>query len=329
MNRKLFSVLSGPEKTILFLGKVDTGKTTLVTQLANEMFSKGKRVGIIDADPGQSDIGPPGTIGLGFLKSQVTKLSEILPEKLAFIGSTSPGGIFLWPTVWGISQLVNFASKSADIIIIDSSGLITGRDGYVLAKSKVLTVHPDIVFFVGSAGDYIHLVNEFSLYTRVEVLPSPSGVRVKTYEERKANRIRMWKTYFRDSVEVELSWNNLEIGGFPYFGVGVPLGKEVLHSLSLELGVDVLWAEACNGKYKILTVYPPERLVNPDWDWMHIGVLRNTFVGLEGDNGLIDVGVILDIDERKLLIKTPLCDLGRVRRVLISKLKIDEEVLKE
>lgn len=322
----MFSALSGKEKVILFLGKVDTGKTTAVTILANELISKGKKVGIIDADPGQSDIGPPGTIGLGFPEGKIDKLSDVPPVKLAFVGSTSPGGQFLWPTVWGLSHLLAFSREKRDVVLVDSSGLVTGRDGYILTKSKVLVAKPDIVFFLGDMRDYEHLVKEFSLYAKVELLPSPFGVRVKTPEERRANRIRMWRRYFMDSMEVELAWDSLEIGGFPHFGMGAPLGKEALRLLSFKVGAEVLWAEATDGRLRVLLASYPENTERLNLEWMHIGALKHTLIGLEGGDGLIDVGLVLEVNERGLLIKTPSVRIGKIRRLLVSRLKVDEEV---
>src|SRR5918999_822328 len=49
----------------MVIGEGDTGKTTLVTALANALVERGFRVAVLDADLGQSEIGPPTTIGLG------------------------------------------------------------------------------------------------------------------------------------------------------------------------------------------------------------------------------------------------------------------------
>ncbi|MCS7233873.1 MAG: Clp1/GlmU family protein [Synergistetes bacterium] len=320
--------LSDQERIIILLGKVDTGKTTLALLLANKLISEGKKVAVVDADPGQSDIGPPGTLGLGFLDGKVEKLSEVSPVKLAFIGSTSPGGPFIWPTLWGLGDLVSFACRDRDIVIIDSSGLIMGKDGYTLVKSKISVVKPDVVIFLGNERDYLHLIDEFSRYTRVVVLPSPSGVRIKTLEERRSNRIKMWKAYFKNAIEVELAWNDVKVGGFPHFGVGIPLSKTAVQELSFKIGTGILWAEKCNGKLKILTVSYPERGIDAELEWIHIGSLKHTLLGLEGNEGLLDVGLVLEIDERKLLIKTPCTKIGDINKILLSKLRVDEEVFK-
>ncbi len=50
------------EGVCLLLGAADTGKTSLVLALANELSAQ-RPVGIVDADIGQSHIGPPTTVG--------------------------------------------------------------------------------------------------------------------------------------------------------------------------------------------------------------------------------------------------------------------------
>ena len=47
------------------IGEVNSGKTTLVARLASALFARGRSVGVLDADVGQSEIGPPTTVGLG------------------------------------------------------------------------------------------------------------------------------------------------------------------------------------------------------------------------------------------------------------------------
>ena len=48
----------------MILGDVDVGKSSLILYLANRLVRKGLKIGIVDSDIGQSDIGPPGVIGL-------------------------------------------------------------------------------------------------------------------------------------------------------------------------------------------------------------------------------------------------------------------------
>ncbi|HAV42591.1 TPA: polyhydroxyalkanoate depolymerase, partial [bacterium] len=122
--KKAAEILSSG-RIIIVIGAVDTGKTTLVTYLANKAAEGGKVVGIVDADIGQSDIGPPTTIGLGMIKEPVEDLRKITPADLYFVGSLSPKGHLL-PMVVGTRRMVEHAFQlGAQKVIIDTTGLIS------------------------------------------------------------------------------------------------------------------------------------------------------------------------------------------------------------
>ncbi|MCD6362646.1 MAG: hypothetical protein J7M13_01385 [Synergistetes bacterium] len=321
------SILKDFKGVILIVGGVDVGKTTFTLFLANKFLSEGRSVAIVDADPGQSDIGPPGTLSVGFLERRVERMSEIPPAKLAFIGSTSPGGIFTWPTIWGLNDLVLYALSRSDVVIIDSSGLVKGKDGYILIRGKISLIKPDLVIFLGKEGEYLHLVQDARRYSKVKVIPSPPGVKKKSQEERRMNRARRWKEYFSDSIDIDLAWDSLEIGGFPRFGVGVPLSRRSLNELSLELGVKVIWAESEDGNLRCLLSDHPESDIKPEMEWLTLGAIKGTLVGLEGMDDLLDVGMVIDLNEERIIVKTPYSNPGNIRRLLISRLRIDKEVL--
>ena len=75
---------------ILFmLGDVDVGKTYTVTAIANEFYEQGWKVAVVDADVGQSDIGPPCCIGMGILERTIKKLSEV-PPRCLYVAQAPP-----------------------------------------------------------------------------------------------------------------------------------------------------------------------------------------------------------------------------------------------
>jgi polynucleotide 5'-kinase involved in rRNA processing len=82
-------VLAGAREAriVLVLGARDTGKTTLVTYLAHALLADGGSVVVVDADLGQSEIGPPTTVGLGYLRGRVARLAA--PE-VAGLHSSAP-----------------------------------------------------------------------------------------------------------------------------------------------------------------------------------------------------------------------------------------------
>ena len=83
-----------PQAVILVVGSTDTGKSTFCRFLVEQGVSQGLRVGLVDADVGQSRIGPPTTIGLKIL-SQNPHWDEIEADDLYFVGWISPEGHLL------------------------------------------------------------------------------------------------------------------------------------------------------------------------------------------------------------------------------------------
>src|SRR5437773_5789241 len=97
-------------RVVLVIGETDTGKTSFTTYLANRLLAENLSVGVVDADLGQSDIGPPTTVGLGRLCPPVERLADAEVLGLYFVGSTSPQGHLL-PTVLGTRMMTEKALR--------------------------------------------------------------------------------------------------------------------------------------------------------------------------------------------------------------------------
>src|SRR3954452_5839201 len=93
---------------VMLLGAIDTGKSTLALRITNAALDRGIVVGVIDADVGQSEIGPPGTVGLAMPAAPAGSAAEWSPAALAFVGATSPAGRLL-DLVVGVRRLADEA----------------------------------------------------------------------------------------------------------------------------------------------------------------------------------------------------------------------------
>ena len=105
----------------LILGGTDTGKTTLAETLAKRAASS-KPVGIIDADIGQSHIGPPGTVGWAIVDGPQVDMSLFTAAGISFVGDVTPVGHLLQLTA-AITGCVQEVSKAAKLVIIDTPAL--------------------------------------------------------------------------------------------------------------------------------------------------------------------------------------------------------------
>jgi polynucleotide 5'-hydroxyl-kinase GRC3/NOL9 len=124
----------------MVIGTSDSGKTTWVKAAAQRLVQVGKLpVAMVDADIGQSTIGPPATVALAFLHERLIPnfRIECLPyHGLFFVGSVSPPGHLLQVLV-GTKRLVDTAIRSGvGTVLVDTTGLIDQGPGVPVEASK-------------------------------------------------------------------------------------------------------------------------------------------------------------------------------------------------
>src|SRR5947209_10904243 len=78
--------------TVVLIGPPDSGKSTFALALANRLAEVGRPAAVIDADVGQSEIGPPGAIGMARVEGAGGALSGLRGRGLAVVGRTRPFG---------------------------------------------------------------------------------------------------------------------------------------------------------------------------------------------------------------------------------------------
>ncbi|MGH7390395.1 MAG: Clp1/GlmU family protein [Candidatus Rokuibacteriota bacterium] len=175
---------------VMVIGESDTGKTTLVTALANAALARGRAVGIIDADPGQSEIGPPTTIGVGRVLAPLGGPADAELIALEFVGATSPARNVLGAVVGVRRALDRARAARLDRIVVDTSGLVAGGLGRVLKQAKIDVLDPDLVVCLERAAECQAIVGPYLAGVRPRVLRmgvSPA-VRARSAEERRRHR---------------------------------------------------------------------------------------------------------------------------------------------
>lgn len=186
--------------TIALVGGIDTGKTSFGLSVAEEARQRGKSAAYIDADMGQSTVGLPACVGLKFSKDldRVDKETVEIADELAFVGSTSPRGHLL-PLMAGTFRLVTHARQmGSDLIILDTSGLITGVYAEILKYYKLEMIRPDTVigFQRGEELEPILGVARRLLPVEVITLRVASAVVERSVEERLAIQEERLGAYF-------------------------------------------------------------------------------------------------------------------------------------
>jgi len=331
--------LGEPPCVLMVLGASDTGKTTLAKFLLRRWGEIGLSVAFIDADVGQSTLGPPGTIGAG-LYPTLASLEHFPPgpEKLAlyFVGSFSPVGHLL-QTLAGVKRMVERACAwLPSIVLIDTTGLILGAIGAHLKYQKVSLVEPRHLVLLQRSNELEHLKRLFTYSTRCVVHPLPvvEAVKPRSLEQRRAYREQKLREYFRPSRNVTLDFPEVILWGHAHFA-GVPLREEEVVFISRILEGEVLYGEV-GGRCLFLVV--KDFIVRRHLDTLeakygteHFAFARPSeflwrLVSLEDRGGeVIAVGVVTAVEFRKrqMEVLMPAVDVTEVHLVKMGSERVD------
>ena len=251
-------------RVVMVVGATDTGKTSLVTQLADALLRDGRSVAVVDADLGQSEIGPPTTVGLGVLRALPARLRDAEVRGLAFVGATSPVG-HLRATAAATGRLTDRARRlGVDHVLVDTSGLVQGAIGQALKRDKIARVGPDLVLCLERAGECAHILQALDVGAPTVVrLAAEPDARRRTASERQARREAAFATYFATARPVELDLGRVVPGDGGAAGDASPVLPDALVGLdgdggeTLGLGV-VLAVDRHRGVLLVETPVPSE-----------------------------------------------------------------------
>ena len=281
---ELLDVLEEGKGIAILLGATDTGKSTLAKFLISHLCQRGLKVGLVDADIGQSFLGPPATIGLALFKSHPDWDIILSSPEIFFVGSTTPEGHF--PIhLRGVKRMVDrVSSYGPEVILVDTTGFVSGEAGRELKRRKIDLVSPHFILALQKDDEIEPILEqskENALY-KIYRVPLSEQVRSRSMEERRINRANKFRDYFKYSVIQELAIEKVQIEG------------EVLD--------------------------PSGALLPLDWSLRINGLL----IGLkDGNDDTLALGLIRNYTEEKKVVRvfTPLREMQRVRTLQLSSLR--------
>jgi len=281
----LLDVLEKERGIAIILGATDTGKSTLAKYLIFNLCQRGLKVALVDADIGQSFLGPPTTIGLAVFKSDPDWEVVLSPPEIFFVGSTTPEGHF--PIhLKGVKKMVDKApSYGAEVIIVDTTGFILGEAGIELKRKKIDLLSPRFLIALQKSDEIELLLKlyEGNPFYKILRLPLSDQVKPKSLEERRINRTNKFQEYFKHAIIQESPIENIQIEG------------EVLDPNGDVLPID--WAFKINGLLVGLKDSNDETLA--------LGLIKNYF------------------EEKKILrVFTPVRDIQGMKTIQLSSLKV-------
>lgn len=189
--------------TVMLLGGMDTGKTTLAHRIARNAAATGKVVGLVDADIDNSSIGPPTCVGMRLIRRPEDLEQIATADSLHFVGTTSPSRLVLQQVIATASMVESARQAGADLVLIDSNATVSGVAGETLKYHKMELCRPDRVLALQRGSELEPLVGMLSRFFSVEIdiLPVDPETAVRSPDERAARRAQGLRMAFLGPLE--------------------------------------------------------------------------------------------------------------------------------
>lgn len=283
----------------MVLGASDTGKTTWVAAAARRLAQRGLLpFAIVDADIGQSTIGPPTAVALSCIKEKPERefSLHVLPvQALSFVGSLTPVGHLL-QTVVATKRMVDKAFHArARAVLVDTTGLIDQGAGFQLKLRKIDLLAPAhlIVLQRGTElEDLLSVLRERPGLQIHRLRVSPSA-KARSPAQRSRYRADLFYAYFRNAAALKLDPRRLSI------------------------------LSPAKGRYLSIPEGAPPSVVKPDW--LRKEDLAGLLVGLNNSaNETLALGLLQTVseDRREIHVRTPLSEGSAVRVLQLGSLRL-------
>ncbi len=279
--KRLASRIVMPNQRILVLGPSDAGKSTFCRYLIDYACAASLKVALVDADVGQSQIGPPTTIGMKFFEPASDGAEPHLPfgghriststnqensdteseqiengkkersdevyhkaDALYFVGALSPQRNLL-PILSGSRLMVDAGlNAGADFTVIDTTGYVHDGAAVMLKQQKIDLIRPHHLVCIGRSRDLERIVacySDLNSLTIHYLLPHKL-VRTKSSEARKRNRKAKFLAYFADSELQTISLEQIRGARTSFFNGRIANHKE-LEILTRLSEEEIIYAE--------------------------------------------------------------------------------------
>ncbi len=245
---------------IMIIGETDTGKTTLAKILVEDAARAGRTVAYVDADLAASTVGPPACAGLAYLSGDDRLAAPMQPAELRFVGSTEPNGVVL-PHVVAVAKLVNTARENADLVLVDTSSVVSGVVGQTLKYHLAELTEPGLIIALQHGNELdpvVAMLRRFFSIRISEANPPESVVSTSPTDRAEARaeafrrnlgdapqRWRVQTTVFAPTLPAGFDVSRLD---------GMLVGVQDEHGACLGLGV----LEHSEGVVKVATQYGEE-----------------------------------------------------------------------
>jgi polynucleotide 5'-hydroxyl-kinase GRC3/NOL9 len=318
--------------TVMVVGGMDSGKTSFCTFLVNEAVKRKMATGIIDADLGQSDVGPPSTVGFNYVPEPVKDLFDIDAQDAIFVGSTSPSGA-INKVLDGLTRLkAKAVEEGADFLVINTDGWVEGEEAAAYKVRLAEKVGASAVVGIQRSNELTSILD--SLHdAKVLVIDSPQLIKPRSREKRRLLRELSYKKYLKGAKtqSFSLSWVKVECS---IFGAGGKLSHKRLETLINVLGTRPVHVEETVVGFFV--VLPKNRAITEeqikaaaDYFGKKVKIIREgeeegLLVGLKDEvNNFLGIGILNGVDYKRKTLKiyTPVSE--KVSALCCGQIKLD------
>lgn len=210
-------------RTVMIVGAMDTGKSTGAKTVARRALELGRTVAYVDADTGNPTIGPPACAALKLVRdpSDIDNLDDA--DRLHFVGGISPDRLISQHVI-ATAALATASRDLADLVVIDTTGAVSGVVGETLKYHKVELIRPEVVVAFQRGSEMEPIVGMLHRFFSVEVITAPadSNVMPSSPDERAARRAMRFKREFAAPLD---RWRVRPTVFAPTLPVGLDLGR--------------------------------------------------------------------------------------------------------
>ncbi len=217
----LEAILDAPG-VVVMLGTVDVGKTTRATAIVNAALRARHRPAVVDADTGQSDIGPPTTVGLAMPRRPATRMDRWVAAAAFFAGDTSAQPVHPY-VIEGTARSVERArARGAEVIVVDTTGWVQGAAAVAAKVRKLRRIDPQHVVALQRDDEVEPILDQLPRGVAVHRLRPSPRVRHRSFDIRRTTRLRRFHEYFMHARR-----HTLDLTALPASRLPIHHGREV------------------------------------------------------------------------------------------------------
>ncbi len=231
----LKAILDAPG-VVVMLGPVDVGKTTMATALVNAALQARHRTAVVDSDTGQSDIGPPTTVGLAMPRRPASRMGQWATAAAFFAGDTSAQQVHRYLIEGTVRSVERARARGAEVIVVDTTGWVGGNAAVAAKVRKLRRIDPQHVVALQRYGEVEPILDQLPRRIAVHRLRPSLRVRQRSFDIRRATRLKRFHQYFATARRHTLVLTALSASRLPvHHGREVPQHRMLVDIPGLEL----------------------------------------------------------------------------------------------